>query len=726
MISDEGSPPKPICLSWALEEGGEIKGGLASNLDSGIFLPIEGRVVPRGDGVLILAEFFLKRAVFEGDILILANAKFDLLVLHRHYPQLRPLIYEALAKKRIYDVQIIEKLLELSTIGNIGRRHNLAFLILKYLKIDITKDKVGSNVPRLNYGKYDFSPSKDWEKAFVDYAVNDSILTLRVFLEQKRKMQPSGFSSAGTHEDLVKMDFSLGLMTQEGLEVDQERAILLKDKLDDFIGPLRQELIDLGFAKNLYKDVERVEGLLERKRESLIKLKEKGDVEKIQKAEERIEAYLKRIEDYRLHNANERKVYRFDSKKFREYLVSYYPTFVTYGKRTKTGQRNVKIDVFALATFPPDPIIEARKNLTLYEKYRSTYIPMFFDKGRIHPRYNLPKNTGRTSSIIHLWPRDGGIRSVIKADEGYKFLVIDYSGLELCTFSQVCYELFGYSKLGDWLNSGESPPDAHGLVTYALYADDNPNSVPFEEFITWKNHEDPSKREVYKAYRAPAKEVGLGYPGGRGHESIYKKMNLLGINISEEEALNQRKVHAEAMPEIIDFLGTRKAFGPRFRGIKGWVQKQYIGSEGGEDCFAYDSGGRYRNNSTFCATANGKGMQSPASNGAIEAVFNLTRECYDPSLDSILLGSKPCWFIHDEVGIKVPVGSLNDELIKKTHFILIEAMQEIAKYVRITTEGGVMKYWEKDESSWERVDKFFKDPSFSTKTRISKKSALWR
>ena len=59
---------------------------------------------------------------------------------------------------------------------------------------------------------------------------------------------------------------------------------------------------------------------------------------------------------------------------------------------------------------------------------------------RVHPRYNILVNTGRTSCSkpnFQQLPKFGGVREMFKAKEGHTFGIVDYNAIELSTLAQV-------------------------------------------------------------------------------------------------------------------------------------------------------------------------------------------------------------------------------------------------------------------------------------------------
>jgi hypothetical protein len=226
--------PKVVCLSWWDGE----EGGVLSNADD-----LEGKM-----------RELLQGAVDGKYLLIAQNAKFDLTCLHRHYPNLRPLIYKVLEVGGVSDTMLREKLWDLSTVGHIGRRgYSLSAFTKKYLGVNIDHTKSGEDVWRLNYKLLDGIPAIQWKFLTIDhpvtgkamdgreayqYALDDTILTLGVWLEQEKMRQRDGYGSMNTEELQVSADFCLDLWAQEGMRLDPVQVDKMKDTITEAINPL--------------------------------------------------------------------------------------------------------------------------------------------------------------------------------------------------------------------------------------------------------------------------------------------------------------------------------------------------------------------------------------------------------------------------------------------------------------------------------------------------------
>jgi DNA polymerase-1 len=109
-------------------------------------------------------------------------------------------------------------------------------------------------------------------------------------------------------------------------------------------------------------------------------------------------------------------------------------------KKTSTGKPSTDQSVLKKLEHP---LVEALLEYREYEKLRSTYVdgylPLIEPDGRIHTRFNqMAATTGRLSSDrpnlqnIPIRSESGmTVRRAFVADEGYQFLVADYSQIEL-------------------------------------------------------------------------------------------------------------------------------------------------------------------------------------------------------------------------------------------------------------------------------------------------------
>lgn len=131
------------------------------------------------------------------------------------------------------------------------------------------------------------------------------------------------------------------------------------------------------------------------------------------------------------------------------------------------------------------------------------------------------------------------------------------------------------------------------------------------------------------------RQCDFGYPGGLGPKQFveYARRNY-NVIVTPDEAYDLRKFWLSAWPEAQLYLDQATRF-----------------MNSGQKQVRYYKSNRYRGDLTFTEYANGW-FQALAADAAKAAGFLIARACYaDPS--SILYGSRPCMFIHDEFVLEV-------------------------------------------------------------------------
>lgn len=178
-----------------------------------------------------------------------------------------------------------------------------------------------------------------------------------------------------------------------------------------------------------------------------------------------------------------------------------------------------------------------------YLEYQTTNKLLSFlnlEKNVVHTRFNPIVATGRTSSSkpnIQNVPRGEGIRSIFSARPGKGIISRDYSALELATLAQVCFSMYGFSKMRDLINKGVD------LHTY------------YASKLLKKPMENVSKDE-----RQKAKAVNFGFPGGLGiAKFIEYAENTYNVLMSETEAKEAKQVWLDTFPEMKKYLSDSKA-----------------------------------------------------------------------------------------------------------------------------------------------------------------------
>lgn len=267
--------------------------------------------------------------------------------------------------------------------------------------------------------------------------------------------------------------------------------------------------------------------------------------------------------------------------------------------------------------------------------YKRTEKTTFFIRklkgSRVHPRYDLLKNTGRTgcsSPNIQQLPRDGDIRSMFKADSGNTLLITDYSAIELATLAQHVYVTQGGSTMRNKINEGT---DLHKYYASVLF------NVPEDKVEKWQ--------------RQAAKAANFGFPGGLGIETFVEFAKGYDIQLTPEEAQNMKDTWFAAFPEMKEYMQ---------------------GEEGAVTTLT----GRIRANTTYCAEKN-TAFQGLAADGAKLALYNL--------MDA---GFKLVGFVHDEIITEVPENTA-EEMRRLQEQIMVESMSLVVPDVKISVESTI-------------------------------------
>ena len=295
----------------------------------------------------------------------------------------------------------------------------------------------------------------------------------------------------------------------------------------------------------------------------------------------------------------------------------------------KTDRGDYSMKEAELERYKKDPFIGSYLEYKKLEK--TTFFIRKLSGDRVHPRYDLLKNTGRTgcsSPNIQQLPRDGDIRSMFRAAEGNVLLITDYSAIELSTLAQVLYDSFGKSVMKDKINEGA---DLHRYYASVLF------SVEEEKVEKWQ--------------RQAAKAANFGFPGGLGIDTFIEFSKGYGLDISQTEASDMKKTWFEAFPEMRAYLA----------GEKGHV---------------WTRTGRLRADTTFCAEKNTP-FQGLAADGAKIALFNLMKN-----------GFKLVGFVHDEIITEVPKEKVEEMRVLQEE-IMVQSMQVVVPDVAIRVDSTV-------------------------------------
>lgn len=654
LISEQEPWPFPVCLSYADDN---TKGIIIGKDEIGVYL---------------------KNLFATQDLIIAHNAAFELNVIFTWFPELRQEALKAVLDKRVVCTQVVEQIIDLQRPKQ-QHKKSLAACALRYFDIDISEDKTEDSW-RYRYEELIGVSEKQWPKKAIDYAIQDSVLTYRLWNKQK----------------FIKIDWTLSVQSEillnyigtKGFEVNTKRVDELEEEIYATLKPDYEYLESLG----------------------LLTFKE---------GSRRPKKNTKIFQQWVAENIKEPlKTKKGNIAVDKESLVKY----------NMTNQH---------------PVFDSFVKIAMYDKILTSYISNLKGNTLIRAQYNSVKSTGRTSSFgsslypsvnIQQMPREvpglkWDVRNCLVPRKGYKIFSIDYSGLELASVGNQLKKVLHWSKLAEALNEGNSPADLHSKFAARLMSLKTKQNVTYEEFKKRK------KEKEFAKYRQLAKPLNLGFPGGIGYDTmrkllakdgIYPKwavlqksnyeeflwplyyslrrdregLRIARINYDEwalvyDELVELKNAMFDLYPDLREFLkDTHKKF---LNGNSGWKKNDW-GDWEEDQLYDYTVrtpvGEFTRKNCTYTALCNGYLMQTASAIGGKYMMIKEISKYFDSKI------CIPLAFIHDEIVGEVVDSSENCAIIKDVATIMLNSMSEALPNVRIAVEAEVMPYWKKAGGEW--------------------------
>jgi DNA polymerase I len=271
-------------------------------------------------------------------------------------------------------------------------------------------------------------------------------------------------------------------------------------------------------------------------------------------------------------------------------------------------------------------LLEAYAEFSSIMKMLSTDVPLLKagTQHPIHAYFEVLKETGRTgtsSPNLQNLPRREGVRECLVPRPGCVFAAADYTGMELRTWAQACIKIVGFSDMAAVLNAGGDP---HLEIAAALLG------IPYANAVATKGDDDVDNA------RQVGKVGNFGFQGGMGADSLveYAWANY-GVRIVREQAVQLKEVWRRRWREARPYLAFISDLTDRPDAMV-----CHLGSE------------RYRGGVTYTEAAN-SWFQGLAADAAKAAGWLIFKACY-AQRDSVLYGSRPVLFIHDEFVLEVP------------------------------------------------------------------------
>jgi hypothetical protein len=722
--------PRIVCASFAERTGDRISTTLVAQGDVGL------GGIPALPNVL---RCWLMLAVNGQVRLVTHNGGYDYACVCATWPELIPLVFEALASGNCTDTLWRERLLNLSITGRLdsyelpdGSTVNIAYgladLERQYLDWDRVAEKEDREDHwRIHYGLLDGLRADEFPEDAAAYAKKDAEGTLLVHDAQEARKAELGYASTKTEEFTLYKSFCLYLETAWGMATDQAAVAEMRVQVERVLAQNRDLLVSSGVLRPGSGPMPHKKHL-NRAAELLLDLGCTDPLEDLDWA-----PYVTRLVELGIkfkapveESVCQDRLQEVAGEAYRR--IGAIPT-LTDGRVLEDGsvKRQIKLgdeETELLATH--DPVIaqyHVRKSL---RKMVTNQLPILESAPVVHFRYDALKETTRTSSYGNakgkpaLFPAANG-QQVPKAIEGgdlsvdprrgYRprsgtvFFDVDLHCLELACVGQITHDLFGESVHLDRYNAGY---DLHAYLASQILLRSTvegaaremretigEQSVAQDQYLAFQAFKKcgvPEFEKVYKTYRNLAKPIGLGFPGGIGPEKMtYLARVAYNITLTEDEARGLREMWRDVYPEM-----------PRYFD---WVTAQVDHYNEGklrddgrrETLYWYTTPmGAVRRGCTYCSEANGAAMQSPGAEAATAGNNAVVRACYDPTRNSVLYGCRPIAFVHDQIiGETTRDESLWHEQAMEVSRLMIEAARVALPKVKMRTEPLLTRVWSK-------------------------------
>src|SRR5262245_13781490 len=472
--------------------------------------------------------------------LVFHNISFDMQVLCAHDPGLREPFLRAADDGRLWDSMLLDQLYGLA-IGRFDkpkynpetaewlteelRPRSLETLAYTYCGVRLPKD----NAVRLGFGAYK-GRLHELPSDFRQYALQDAVLTLRVFQELWRRVQQLNAKGVLSHAIQLRAQLVCADLDQRGLHIDRGLARHLKARFEQDVAPLRERLAEAGLGgwKPAPKTTRRASYLA-------------GDVPIDGKWHYR-DGQLWRGRLLKSGPRSESATPQFHmSDKALQAALAKVPVTESPPRTPTTGALSLDAEWWAQRLPADAGALHTWLHYEKLQKVLSSYLNVYSSADRIFPRWwVMGARSGRMSAsspaVQQIPKRKYGIRAVFVPPPGMVFTKADYAAQEMYTLAEVMLNMGIKGRLYDVLTSGE---DIHrygaGLVLGKAPAD------------------------VTKAERQAQKALAFGCPGGLGPVKLanYAFSNY-GVKWSVDEAKAARLRFLDAFPDVDEYLRANK------------------------------------------------------------------------------------------------------------------------------------------------------------------------
>lgn len=351
-----------------------------------------------------------------------------------------------------------------------------------------------------------------------------------------------------------------------------------------------------------------------------------------------------------------------------------------------------------------DADLEAWAEFGKHDKMEQTYGPAL-EKGISQP-INIEANpllaTARTSykGIIQLIPALA--RECVIPLEGGSLCSIDLAAGELCTFAQVCYTLFGASRMRDVINASKDPGALHSVLGAKMMGIDPNDAAALAKFIL--TTKDKASREA--ALRQLAKVGNFGFPGLMGPAKLVLSARKKGDYLCRISGMNQtckkgvtewngKPLDRPTCPDCLEVAVQLRldwlATWPETPEYFDWV-KAIPGVRDGHGVMVSPLTGYVRGGLNASAAANHP-FQHLLAYAKKQALWEVGVEAYT-NKSSPLYGTRVIGDIHDELFTWIPKTPHQHEAAFRKKEIIISACRKFIPDVEVVADDpALMDRW---------------------------------
>ncbi len=311
------------------------------------------------------------------------------------------------------------------------------------------------------------------------------------------------------------------------------------------------------------------------------------------------------------------------------------------------------------------------------------------------------KKKKRGSTNIQNPPRKGEVRGCVVPRKKWVICSSDADTIELRANAQNCYEMVGFSKMGDAIQNQfyHGGPDCHVILGAGV--------AGISQAAAHRLHNEDDV--IFANVRQLSKHGNFAFAGGAGAPMFVVMARGFGIRLGdslEEELMKStrlRSVWFETWPEEVPYfklIGDRIAAGRRRQKgvqLRGTIRQLVSG--------------RIRGDASFTAAANSY-FSGRVADAFIEILWRLSEECYTGRCTSphvhgsasslctytgrtIIEGSRPIAHLHDEPLVEHPEDGSESDRAECQRQLVVDTLNKWIPRVPCTSTAVLMRRWQK-------------------------------